>query len=92
MASDAQMKTTIEVPDELYRRAKAEAALQGRKLRDLVEEGLRLVLEAPRKTRRPPSLAGLTRRARGMIDSGVPDLASNPEHLAGFGRDARRHR
>ena len=45
------MKTTVEVPDELYRRAKAEAALRGRKLRDLVEEGLRLVLEAPRKTR-----------------------------------------
>ena len=62
------MKTTVEVPDELYRRAKAEAALSGRKLRDLVEEGLRLVLEAPRKARRDPSLARLTRRARGMID------------------------
>ena len=86
------MKTTIEVPDELYRRAKAEAALRGRKLRDLVEEGLRLVLAAPRKTRRQPGLAELTKRARGMIDSGVPDLASNPEHLAGFGRDDRRHR
>jgi len=86
------MKTTVEVPDDLYRRAKAEAALRGRKLRDLVEEGLRLVLEAPRKTRRKPSLAGLMKRARGMIDSGVPDLASNPEHLAGFGRDDRRHR
>ena len=86
------MKTTVEVPDELYRRAKAEAALRGRKLRDLVEEGLRLVLEAPRKTRRHPSLSDLTRGARGMIDSGVPDLASNPEHLAGFGRDDRRHR
>lgn len=85
------MKTTIEVSDELYRRAKAEAALRGRKLRDLVEEGLRLVLKAPRRTRRP-SLAGLTKRARGMIDSGVPDLASNPKHLAGFGRDDRRHR
>ena len=36
------MKTTIEVPDDLYRRAKAEAALRGRKLRDLIEEGLRL--------------------------------------------------
>lgn len=81
------MKTTIEVPDELYRRAKAEAALRGRKLRDLVEEGLRLVLEAPQKTRRPPSLVGLTKRARGLIDSGVPDLASNPRHLAGFGRN-----
>jgi hypothetical protein len=86
------MKTTVEVPDDLYRRAKAEAALRGRKLKDLIEEGLRLVLEAPHKTRRHPSLAGLMKRARGVIDSGVPDLASNPEHLAGFGRDARRHR
>ena len=86
------MKTTVEVPDDLYRRAKAEAALRGRKLRDLIEEGLRLVLEAPRKTRRQPSLAGLMKRARGAIDSGVPDLASNPRHLAGFGRDDRRHR
>jgi hypothetical protein len=86
------MKTTIEVPDELYRRAKAEAALRGRKLRDLVEEGLRLVLEAPRKARRHSSLAGLMKRARGTIDSGVPDLASDPKHLVGFGRDDRRHR
>jgi hypothetical protein len=28
------MKTTVELPDDLYRRAKAEAALRGRKLRD----------------------------------------------------------
>ena len=82
------MKTTVEVPDDLYRRAKAEAALRGRKLKDLIEDGLRLVLEAPRKTRRQPSLAALMKRARGVIDSGVPDLASNPEHLKGFGRDA----
>lgn len=86
------MKTTIEIPDELYRRAKSEAALRGRKLRNLVEEGLQLVLEAPRKTRRRPSLAGLAKRARGMIDSGVPDLASNPKHMASFGRDDSRHR
>jgi hypothetical protein len=86
------MKTTVEVPDELYRRAKAEAALRGRKLRDLVEEGLRLVLKASRKTRRHPSLAELTQCARGMIDSGTPDLASNIRHLAGFGHDDRSHR
>jgi hypothetical protein len=89
---DVYMKTTVELPDELYRRAKAEAALRGRKLKDLVEEGLRLVLETAGKTRRPSSLARLTRRARGMIDSGVSDLASNPKHLAGFGRNDRRHR
>jgi hypothetical protein len=87
-----RMKTTVEVPDELYRLAKAEAALRGRKLKDLVEEGLRLVLEGPRKTRRHTSLTALTRRARGIIDSGIPDLASNPGYLAGFGRDDKRHR
>jgi predicted component of type VI protein secretion system len=86
------MKTTVEVSDDLYRRAKAEAALRGRKLKDLVEEGLRLVLEAPRDTHRSKSLAALMKGARGAVDSGVPDLASNPGYLAGFGRDARRHR
>lgn len=83
------MKTTVELPDELYRRAKAEAALRGQKFRELVDEGLRLVLETPRKTRRPPGLAELMKPARGVIDSGIPDLASKPEHLADFGRDAR---
>jgi hypothetical protein len=83
------MKTTVELPDDLYRQAKAEAALRGRKFRELVEEGLRLALEAPRNTRRPPSLAELMEPARGVIDSGISDLASNPEHLAGFGRNVR---
>jgi hypothetical protein len=26
--------------------------------------------------------------AHGVVESGIPDLASNPEHLKGFGRDA----
>lgn len=86
-------KTTVELSDELFRRAKAEAALRGRKFRDLVEEGLRLVLETPRSGQRPrPTLAALMEPARGVVDSGVRDLASNPKHLAGFGRGARRHR
>lgn len=85
------MKTTVEVPDDLYRQAKAEAALRGRKLKDLIEEGLRLVLRSPPKQPHP-NLARLMKRARGTIDSGVPDLASNPKHLDGFGRDDRRHR
>jgi len=83
------MKTTIELPDELYRKAKASAALNGRKLKDLVEEGLRLVLEAPRKGRRKRSLADLMAGARGVIDSGVSDLGSNPRHLKDFGRNGR---
>lgn len=85
------MKTTIEVSDELYRRVKAEAALSGRKLKDLVEEGLRYVLDEPGRRRRA-SLADRMKPARGAIASGIPDLGSNPAHLDGLGRDGRRHR
>ncbi|MGE0008605.1 MAG: hypothetical protein AB7S92_23880 [Parvibaculaceae bacterium] len=80
------MKTTVELPDELHRRAKAEAALRGRKLKDLIEEGLRLVLAMPGKKHRKTSLAGLMKPARGIVSSDLLDLASNPKHLAGFGR------
>ena len=45
------MKTTIEVPDELFRRAKAKAAMEGLRLRDLVVRGLQLALEEPEPTR-----------------------------------------
>ena len=83
------MKTTIEVPDELYRRAKALAAIRGRKIKDLVEEGLRLVVEGPRQRDARRSLLQLMKRARGAVDSGIPDLGSNPRHLGGFGRHAR---
>ncbi len=61
--------------------------MRGRKLKDLIEEGLRLVLESPRETQRRHSLAGLIKRARGAVDSGITDLASNLEHLEGFGRE-----
>jgi hypothetical protein len=84
------MKTTIEISDDLYRRAKAEAALRGRKHKDMIDEGLRLVLQTPRHRRR--SLARLLKDAVGVVDSGVPDLGSNPKHLTSLGRDARRHR
>lgn len=38
------MKTTLEIDDELYREVKAVAALSGRKMKDIVAEGLRAVL------------------------------------------------
>jgi hypothetical protein len=86
------MKTTVKIPDDLHRRAKREAERRGHKLSDLIEEGLRLVVERAPKTRRQPSLASLMKSARGIINSGVPDLGSNPKHLAGFGRDDHRNR
>ncbi len=38
------MKTTLEIPDDLYRQAKVLAARENRKIKDLVSEGLMLVL------------------------------------------------
>jgi hypothetical protein len=81
------MKMTVEVSDELYRRAKAEATLRSRQLCDLVDEGLRLVLDAPPKSRCDLSPSELTKRSRGLVNSGVPDLASDPKHLVSLGRD-----
>ena len=41
------MRTTVDIPDDLYRQAKSEAALRGKRLRELMEEGLRRVLGLP---------------------------------------------
>ena len=41
------MKATIDFDDALYRRLKIEAARRGRTVRDLVADGVRLVLDAP---------------------------------------------
>jgi hypothetical protein len=49
------MKATIEFDDELYRQLKATAALRGSKIKELVAEGVRMVLrhaDAPRQFRR----------------------------------------
>jgi hypothetical protein len=39
------MRTTVELPDDLFRKVKARAALQGRALKDLVADGLTLLLQ-----------------------------------------------
>lgn len=79
------MRTTVDLSDDLFRRAKAEAALRGRKLKDLVEEGLRRVLDQP-EAPPPASLHDLMRDCCGVAEPTPPDYASNPTHLEGFGR------
>jgi len=70
------MKTTVELSDDLYRRAKATAAMRGLKFKELVEEGLRRVMAAPETEPIRPRLSDLMRDARGVVCSDVPDLAS----------------
>ena len=41
------MKTTLEIDDALYREVKAMSALTGRRITDLVSDGLRRVLKQP---------------------------------------------
>jgi hypothetical protein len=85
------MRTTVDLPGELYRRAKAEAALRGRNLKDLVEEGLRRVLRAPEpetSAKRPtgPSVHDLMQDCCGIARNTPADYATNPKYMEGFGR------
>ncbi len=84
------MRSTFEISDDLFRQAKVEAALRGRKLRELVEEGLRRVLEAPPASRARPkakrSLHDLMKDCCGLAQDAPADYATNPKHLKGFGR------
>lgn len=50
----ALMKTTIEINDELLRRAKRAMQARGTTLKALVEQGLRQILDQPESVRRKP--------------------------------------
>lgn len=90
------MRTTVEIPDKLFRKVKATAALRGKRIKDLVEEGLLLALESPQLRKsgkaQPLTAYDLLQESIGIVDSGLPDLASNPKHLEGLGRDSMGNR
>jgi hypothetical protein len=82
------VRTSVDLPDALYRQAKAEAALRGRKFRDLIEEGLRSVLATPSPEPPPPSpsVDDLMQDCRGIAADAPADYASNPNYMENFGR------
>lgn len=90
------MRTTVDIPDKLFRKVKATAALLGKRIKDLVQEGLLLALEFPQLKKggkdRSPTAYDLMKESIGIVDSGLPDLVSNPRHLKGLGRDSMGHR
>jgi hypothetical protein len=54
--ADALMRTTVNIDDDLLRRAKELAARTGRSLGDVIDDALRTSLSARRKTRDVPPL------------------------------------
>ena len=71
------MKTTLELPDELYRQAKTRAASQNRKIKDLVSEGLRGVLTAN------PSAAADDKKEADRVLEALDDILRCPPLTAG---------
>ena len=64
------MKTTIELPDDLLRQAKEYAARHGIPMREVIELGLQLALQAKRPSRRPFRLKTITTKGEGLISEG----------------------
>lgn len=84
------MKTTIEISDDLFRRAKAAAAMQGRSLKDFVAAGLRKELgetaEDESGEGRALTLHDRMKDLCGIIGDEVPsDYATNEKYMQGFG-------
>ena len=85
------MKTiTIKVPDFLNASLDAEAVSRKLTKSEIVRELLTRTLTAGTKTARSktarPSLHERLRKYQGAGAAGVKDLASNPAHLADYGR------
>jgi hypothetical protein len=71
------MKTTLDIPDDLFREVKAKAALEGLKLKDLVAEALRAALHGqPPGSRKRRRLKFPVLAARGRAPLAIPDDAA----------------
>jgi hypothetical protein len=84
----AFMKTTLDIPDDLFRQIKAKAASDGRKLKDVVEEALRLALDPPAQKSRKRPLKFPLLRSRRKTPLDVPEDAAARAQLA---EDLKRH-
>lgn len=79
------MKTTVELPDDLFVAAKKTAVERRTTLRDLIERGLRRELSEPRSARKARRITWVT------VDGGLPagmDVA-NREDLYNWLREER---
>jgi hypothetical protein len=74
------MKTTVDLPDDLLREAKASAASQGRSFEEMIAEGLKLILRKPAGPSSPPRRANFPIiKARNPGRRLTPDTVSAAE-------------
>ena len=64
------MKTTVELPDELFREAKAYAASHGITLREVVERGVRSLVRGSASRLRRFRMKTVTMRGEGIAGAG----------------------
>ena len=91
------MRTTLDLPDELFRQVKAKAAVEGLSLKELlrryVEGGLRQPLKVLSGTVKRSPLPIIPRRADHLVSALTPDLQAQldqEEDLEKLGRSAGR--
>jgi hypothetical protein len=91
------MRTTLDLPDELFRRVKAKAALEGAKLKDLlarcIESGLRQTAQLtgpPASRSKLPIIKRKGKRAIPNLTSELQAKLEEEEDLATFRRSVGR--
>jgi hypothetical protein len=62
------MRTTVDIPDSLYRDLKSKAAGEGRSVKELILRGVEIELQLkPRRNRRPVSLPLVRSKQPGTV-------------------------
>jgi len=79
------MRTTVHLPADLHRRAKRKAAEEGRTLTELIEEGLRAVVDRPLPTARKRVMPRVS-SVYGRVQPGI-DLVKTSELLEALDDD-----
>jgi hypothetical protein len=87
------MRTTVVIPDKLFREAKAKAALEGRKFKDLIIEGLQFVVMNPqpspsKRSLRKAKFPLVSRPGKGHV---VTDAMVNAAIEETFAEEAETH-
>ena len=77
---------TIKLPEALKERLEAQARIRGKSCSALVRDSLEKELVGSNGTNENgPSVLDMLRDLAGKGDSGIPDLATNPKYMKGYG-------